>query len=283
VGATSCLTYSYLLIEMTVYKIKSEDKAAFLNRLEKLKINVSSNDLKNKTKLQDGNVISWFELTVTDSEHEQQINNIINQSPAINIISEMETKKKKMTKDQLKEMVRQELQAVLAEKKKVKDEDKKDKLDENEVLEESPIVDILGILSGVAGLGLGSAAIMKAQDMLKTKNPELFKKLQGVSGAIGKADPSKNLEEVEETTDEAFDPSILAPIGAMAGMAGLAFGIVKAGTASMKKELIAKFKAAGKELPDEKTLNRLAGQAMRVAMDRSTGGGMGADTPDVKI
>ena len=111
---------------MTVYKIKSEDKAAFLNRLEKLKINVSSNDLKNKTKLQDGNVISWFELTVTDSEHEQQINNIINQSPAINIISEMETKKKKMTKDQLKEMVRQELQAVLAEKKKVKDEDKKD-------------------------------------------------------------------------------------------------------------------------------------------------------------
>ena len=53
---------------MTVYKIKSEDKAAFLNRLEKLKINVSSNDLKNKTKLQDGNVISWFELTVTDSE-----------------------------------------------------------------------------------------------------------------------------------------------------------------------------------------------------------------------
>jgi hypothetical protein len=281
VGATSCLTYSYLLIEMTVYKIKSEDKAAFLNRLEKLKINVSSNDLKNKTKLQDGNVISWFELTVTDSEHEQQINNIINQSPAINIISEMETKKKKMTKDQLKEMVRQELQAVLAEKKKVKDEDKKDKLDENEeVLEESPIVDILGILSGVAGLGLGSAAIMKAQDMLKAKNPELFKKLQGVSGAIGKADPSKNLE---ENTDEAFDPSILEPIGLMAGMAGLAFGIVKAGTASMKKELIAKFKAAGKELPDEKTLNKLAGQAMRVAMDRSTGGGDGANTPDVKI
>jgi hypothetical protein len=269
---------------MTVYKIKSEDKAAFLNRLERLKINVSSNDLKNKTKLQDGNVISWFELTVTDSEHEQQINNIINQSPAINIISEMETNKKKMTKDQLKEMVRQELQAVLAEKKKVKDEDKKDKLDENEeVLEESPIVDILGILSGVAGLGLGSAAIMKAQDMLKAKNPELFKKLQGVSGAIGKADPSKNLEEIEENTDEAFDPSILQPIGLMAGMAGMAYGIVKAGTASMKKELIAKYQAAGKELPDDKTLNKLAGQALRVVMDRSTGAGDGANTPDVKI
>jgi hypothetical protein len=121
---------------MAVYKIKSEDKAAFLNRLEKLNINVNSNDLVNKTKLQDGKVISWFELTVTNPEHEQQINNIINQSPAINTISDMETTKKKLSKDELKEMVRQELQAVLAEKKKVKDEDKKDKLDENEMEEE---------------------------------------------------------------------------------------------------------------------------------------------------
>jgi hypothetical protein len=95
-----------------------------------------------------------------------------------------------MTKDELKEMVRQELQAVLAEKKKA-DEDK-DKLDEA-TLEESPAAEILSILAGVAGLGLGSAAIMKAQDVLKAKKPELFKKLQGISGAISKADPSKNL------------------------------------------------------------------------------------------
>jgi hypothetical protein len=98
--------------------------------------------------------------------------------------------KKKMTKDELKEMVRQELQAVLAEKKKA-DEDK-DKLDEA-TLEESPAAEILSILAGVAGLGLGSAAIMKAQDVLKAKKPELFKKLQGISGAISAADPSKNL------------------------------------------------------------------------------------------
>jgi hypothetical protein len=106
----------------------------------------------------------------------------------------MESKKKKLTKDELKEMVRQELQAVLAEKKKVKDEEKKEKLDENdEVLEESPAAEILSILAGVAGLGLGSAAIMKAQDILKAKKPELYKKLQGVSGAIAAADPSKKL------------------------------------------------------------------------------------------
>jgi hypothetical protein len=43
----------------------------------------------------------------------------------------MESKKKKLTKDELKEMVRQELQAVWAEKKKA-DEDK-DKLDENDL------------------------------------------------------------------------------------------------------------------------------------------------------
>jgi predicted component of type VI protein secretion system len=98
--------------------------------------------------------------------------------------------KKKMTKDELKEMVRQELQAVLAEKKKA-DEDK-DKLDEA-TLEESPAAEILSILAGVAGLGLGSAAILKAQDMLKAKKPELYKKLQGISGAISAADPSKNI------------------------------------------------------------------------------------------
>jgi hypothetical protein len=213
---------------MTVYKIKSEDKAAFLNRLEKLNINVNSNDLKNKNKLQDGSVISWFELTVTDPEHEQQINNIINQSPAINIISEMETKKKKMTKDQLKEMVRQELQAVLAEKKKVKDEDKKEKLDENEVtLEESPIVDILGILAGVGGIGLTGAAIAKAQDMLKAKNPKLYNDLASIKTTIAKADPSKNLEENEEEVNEMIDPSTVADVlGVLAGMGGIAASAV---------------------------------------------------------
>jgi hypothetical protein len=54
-------------------------------------------------------------------------------------------------------------------------------------------MDILGILAGVGGLGLGSAAILKAQDMLKAKNPELYQKLQSMSSAITKADPSKKL------------------------------------------------------------------------------------------
>ena len=175
---------------MAIYKIKAEDKAALLNRLERLNVNINSNDLKNKSAFQNGVVVNYFELSVNDPEQEEKINSILNQSPAINKISEMETKKKKMTKDELKEMVRQELQAVLAEKKKAAED--KDKLDEA-TLEESPAAEILSILAGVAGLGLGSAAILKAQDMLKAKKPELYKKLQGISGAISAADPSKNL------------------------------------------------------------------------------------------
>jgi hypothetical protein len=169
---------------MSIFKIKLEDKAAFLNRLEKQGVGLDS------TQIIDDKLKGYFEVTIDEPKQLEVAKSILKQSPKINTIKEMETNKKKMTKDELKEMVRQELQAVLAEKKKA-DEDK-DKLDEA-TLEESPAAEILSILAGVAGLGLGSAAIMKAQDVLKAKKPELFKKLQGISGAIGKADPSKNL------------------------------------------------------------------------------------------
>jgi protein subunit release factor A len=136
----------------------------------------------------DNKLEGYFEVTVDEPKQLEVVNTILKQSPKIN---QMESKKKKLTKDELKEMVRQELQTVLAEKKKAKDEEK-EKLDEA-TLEESPAAEILSILAGVAGLGLGSAAIMKAQDILKAKKPELYKKLQGVSGAIAAADPSKKL------------------------------------------------------------------------------------------
>ena len=168
---------------MSVFKIKLEDKAAFLNQMEKAGVELNTNQMV------DNKLKGYFEATIDEPKQLGIAKSILKQSPKINTIKEMENKKK-MTKDELKEMVRQELQAVLAEKKKA-DEDK-DKLDEA-TLEESPAAEILSILAGVAGLGLGSAAIMKAQDVLKAKKPELFKKLQGISGAISKADPSKNL------------------------------------------------------------------------------------------
>jgi hypothetical protein len=168
---------------MSVFKIKLEDKAAFLNRMEKADVELNTNQMV------DNKLEGYFEVTIDEPKQLEVATSILKQSPKINTIKEMENKKK-MTKDELKEMVRQELQAVLAEKKKA-DEDK-DKLDEA-TLEESPAAEILSILAGVAGLGLGSAAILKAQDILKAKKPELFKKLQGISGAISAADPSKNI------------------------------------------------------------------------------------------
>ena len=62
----------------------------------------------------------YFEVTVEDPSQLEAVKTILKQSPKINTINEMETKKK-LTKSDLKEMVRQELQSVLAEKKKAKD------------------------------------------------------------------------------------------------------------------------------------------------------------------
>jgi hypothetical protein len=199
---------------MAIFKIKLEDKAAFLNQMEKAGVELNTNQMV------DNEFKGYFEVNIVEPKQLQVAKGILKQSPKINTIKEMENNKKKMTKDELKEMVRQELQAVLAEKKKVKGEDK-EKLDENEeILEESPAAEILSILAGVAGLGLGSAAIMKAQDVLKAKKPELFKKLQGISGAIGKADPSKNLEE-NEVIEES---PVMDILGILAGVGGLGLG-----------------------------------------------------------
>jgi len=198
---------------MATFKIKLEDKAAFLNRMEKQGVGLDS------TQIVDDKLKGYFEVTIEEPKQLQVAKGILKQSPKINTIKEMENNKKKMTKDELKEMVRQELQAVLAEKKKATED--KEKLDENEeILEESPAAEILSILAGVAGLGLGSAAIMKAQDVLKAKKPELFKKLQGISGAIGKADPSKNLEESEVLEES----PVMDILGILAGVGGLGLG-----------------------------------------------------------
>ena len=192
---------------MATFKIKLEDKAAFLNQMEKAGVELNTNQMV------DNEFKGYFEVTIDEPKQLQIAKGILKQSPKI---TQMENNKKKMTKDELKEMVRQELQAVLAEKKKVKGEEKLDEA----VLEESPAAEILSILAGVAGLGLGSAAIMKAQDVLKAKKPELFKKLQGISGAIGKADPSKNLEE-NEVIEES---PVMDILGILAGVGGLGLG-----------------------------------------------------------
>jgi cytochrome c-type biogenesis protein CcmH/NrfG len=181
---------------MATFKIALEDKAAFLNRMEKAGVALDTDQAV------DNKLEGYFEVIVDEPKQLEAVQTILKQSPKINTIKEMETKKK-LTKSELKEMVRQELQGVLAEKKKAKAE-----------------------------------------------------------------------KEEKEKMDEALDPSAMEAIQALGGfaaLAGTAFGIVKLGVAQAKKEIVAKLKAKGEDIPDDKTLDKLATQAFKGAMDSATG------------
>jgi hypothetical protein len=143
------------------FKIKLEDKAAFLNRMEKQSEAIGSEQIQNN-KLE-----GYFEVNIDDPKQLEIAKAILKQSPKINTLSEME--KKKLTKKELAEMVRQELHAVLAEKKKMKDEDKKKQLDENQLNE---IADVL--VAGLATLlGVGGTLVAALiNDLRKAKTPE---------------------------------------------------------------------------------------------------------------
>lgn len=67
---------------MATYKIKSEDKAALLNRLEKAGVNVSSGDIK------DNKLEGYFEITLHSDEANQYMKTILKQSPKINRVTE---------------------------------------------------------------------------------------------------------------------------------------------------------------------------------------------------
>jgi len=81
---------------MSNYKIKLEDKAAFLNRLEKQDIAIDSFDIK------DNKLKGYFEFTVDDPQANEIIKTILKQSPKINRLKEI-------TKSQLVQIVREEL------------------------------------------------------------------------------------------------------------------------------------------------------------------------------
>ena len=104
---------------MATFKIKLEDKAAFLNRMEKAGVELNTDQTV------DNKLEGYFEVTIDEPKQLEAANLIIKQSPKINTIKEMENKKK-MTKDELKEMVRQELQGVMSKKKKVDENEEMD-------------------------------------------------------------------------------------------------------------------------------------------------------------
>jgi hypothetical protein len=65
------------------YKIKLEDKAAFLNRLDKAGIKADSYDVV------DDKFKGYFEFTTTDPVTDSMVKTILKQSPKINRLKEM--------------------------------------------------------------------------------------------------------------------------------------------------------------------------------------------------
>ena len=74
------------------YKLKMEDKAALLNHLQALNINIDSFDIT------DNNLDNTFEFTVEQPEIVNMVNTVLKRSPKINQV-----------KEQLKTMIREEI------------------------------------------------------------------------------------------------------------------------------------------------------------------------------
>ncbi len=76
---------------MASFKVKMEDKAAFLNRMEKQNQAIDNHQIK------DNKLEGYFEITIDNPEQLKIAKEILKQSPKINTLSEM---KKKLTKEE---------------------------------------------------------------------------------------------------------------------------------------------------------------------------------------
>jgi hypothetical protein len=77
------------------YKIKMEDKAALLNHLQALNVNIDSFDIT------DNKLDNTFEFTVEQPEIINMVNTVLKRSPKISQV-----------KEQLKAMIREELKNI---------------------------------------------------------------------------------------------------------------------------------------------------------------------------
>ena len=164
---------------MSDYKIKLEDKAAFLNRLEKQDIAVDSFDIK------DNKLKGYFEFTVDDPQANEIIKTILKQSPKINKLKEM---KQSLTKGQLRQIIREELEAASMEKKPV-----------NEFIHlGGGLGQILGMAAGAIPVALFAWFIVKDQlDIRKAKE-----KVKNITGKdVNENDPEvkKAIEAVKQS------------------------------------------------------------------------------------
>jgi hypothetical protein len=154
---------------MSTYNIKLEDKAAFINRLDKLGVGVDSYEIK------DDKLKGAFEFTVNDPVVDKIVKTILKQSPKINTIKEMKTK---MTKKQLAEIIREELKAAK--------EAKKSKVEESQLNEDftsqlvnflqNPDSQTLFNVGTAVGTGTIAAFMKKINDAVKKGEGEKAKK-----------------------------------------------------------------------------------------------------------
>jgi hypothetical protein len=156
-----------------IFKIKSEDKAAFLNRMEKQGETISSNQIK------DNNLEHYFEVEINNPKQLETAKAILKQSPKINTLTEME--KKKLTKDALKEMVRQELQSSLLKKKKMNEAGVGTFTDPNFIAGMATLLGVGGTLA---------AALIK--NLMQAKSPE--EKANIISRAAGAIEKAKGTQ-----------------------------------------------------------------------------------------
>lgn len=87
---------------MKTYKIKLEDKAAFINRLEKMDIKVDTQQIK------DNKIDGYFEFTADNPETIDAVKSILKQSPKIDTVKE-----NKITISQLRNIIKEELKKNL--------------------------------------------------------------------------------------------------------------------------------------------------------------------------
>jgi hypothetical protein len=156
-----------------IFKIKSEDKAAFLNRMEKQGETISSNQIK------DNDLEHYFEVEITNPKQLETTKAILKKSPKINTLTEME--KKKLTKDALKEMIRQELQSSLLKKKKMNEAGVGTFTDPNFIAGMATLLGVGGTLA---------AALIK--NLMQAKSPE--EKANIISRAAGAIEKAKGTQ-----------------------------------------------------------------------------------------
>jgi hypothetical protein len=177
---------------MATFKIKLEDKAAFLNRMEKQGETISSEQIK------DNKLEGYFEVDIVEPKQLEIAKSILKQSPKINTIKEMVNK---LTKDQLKEMIRQELSGVLAEKKKMKDEDKKENLDEQTTGAEMAAKQMMGAISSGDPFWIG-VGLVGAVATGVLAGPTVINTIKGYYKALTQKDPAK-AEKLKNAAEEA--------------------------------------------------------------------------------